>query len=447
MDAVLRLFRFVTEGLVWIAYPILWLYGRFHRIVGEGLQDRMGFFHIEPQEKVSRCVVFCCASIGEVGTAEPAIRAWRARRPEETVVVATTTPTGKRFAQRRFNDDAGVVAYLRPLDLGRCPARWLEALDARRVILVETELWPLFLRESIGRRLPVHVINGRISDRSYPSYHRLKWLFAPLVGRFASVAVQNGLYRKRFINLGVPDQRVIVSGNLKYCAIREPTPISPELDELLSIFSRGRSVLVAGSTHPGEENTVLEAYRELVQHFPDLRLVIAPRHLERIHEVEAVVRDTGFPYALRSRLDSQRADQAMIVILDTHGELAGAYKHATIAYVGGSLVDVGGHNILEPATFAVPVLYGPYIDNFIDEAMLLERAGGSATVADFRTLAVVLHDLLGDPQKAKHMGNQARQVLSKVEGVLAKTLDTVFQSGTVSPQEKGADPVSQNPTW
>ena len=418
---MLRVFNTLTDILVWVLVPFVWFAGLFKESIRTGFGDRAG--RIPTSTGLPRTMI-CCASVGEISTAAPFIRAWQRRHADQRLVIATSTPTGRAYARRLFQGEIDV--YLRPLELGRCAVRWLNAQNVTCVILMETELWPLFLRECLTRELPVHVINGRISNRSIHRYRKLKKVFAPLLSRFVSLAVQNQTYADRFIELGAAPDRVTVTGNLKFSAIRREPEMPPGLAEVLTPFAQGQIVMIAGSTHKGEETAVLKAFRDLVDHVPNLRLLIAPRHLERLSEVEAEVKSTGLPYARRTMLTAQSAALAMIMILDTHGELSAAYRFGTLAFVGGSLVDIGGHNLLEPIRFGVPVLYGPYIDNFLDEAMLIETSGGGALVADLHTLAIVLHDLIQSPQKLQTMGQAAQKVLDQVQGVLEKTLASVL---------------------
>jgi 3-deoxy-D-manno-octulosonic-acid transferase len=254
-------------------------------------------------------------------------------------------------------------------------------------------------------------------------------LFAPVLAKFSKIAVQNQNYADRFIALGANPDRVKVTGSMKFTAIRQAPEIPPELAQIMVPFSKDSRVIVAGSTHAGEETAVLGAFGSLYRQHDDLKLLLAPRHLERIAEVENEVRDTGLSYVLRSRVDSFAAEFPAVMILDTHGELSSAYKYATLAFVGGSLEPIGGHNVLEPARFGVPVLYGPFVDNFMDEVSLLERSKGGAMVADAGSMAVVIHELLLDPDQIREKGKAAKNALDDVSGVLTATYDWI-SSGT-----------------
>ena len=422
----MNILKAITDILIWLAYPIVLIVGIFQTNVRRGLSDRLGKLPDLDKGKSEDCTVFCCASVGEVVTAAPFMFRWIDDHPGQRVVIATSSPSGKKVALRNFEDEAKV--FLRPLDFGRCPQRWLDKVKPTRIILVETELWPVFLYECDLRSLPVHVINGRISNSSIRGYIKWKRFFTPFISKFKSLAVQNNTHKDRFIQLGADPKRITVTGNLKFSGIKNHIKIPEATDEIMTSFSKGHVVIVAGSTHKGEEEAIVNAFHALYEEFPGLKLIIAPRHLERIADVQLEVAKAGYPFALRSQLFSDCAQDYPIMILDTHGELAYVYNYATIAFVGGSLVQVGGHNVLEPARFGIPVLYGPFVDNFQDEVNLLDTSGGGAVVADFRTLAVVLHDLLANPDQIKRKGLAAKNALKKVEDVLDKTMATVSES-------------------
>lgn len=411
-----------SEILVWLAYPFVLLYGLFNPRALKGIKERYGL--LQDARSESPATIICCASVGEVVTASSFVWKWLSLHPDERVIIATSSPEGKKAALGGF--DGKVEAYLRPVDLGRRPAGWLERLNVKRLILLETELWPFFLWETHRREIPVHVISGRISGRSFSRYLQLKWLFAPLIKKITSIAAQSETYSKRFIQLGARPETVTVTGNLKFSSSRSALEEPEDIARLMDSFSKDSMVVIAGSTHAGEEKAILEAYELLTGKFDNIKLVIAPRHTDRIHEVEALVKEKGFPFLLRSKADPESAASAPIVLVDTLGELSAIYKWAAVAFVGGSLVDVGGHNVLEPARFGIPVLYGPYVDNFIDETTILDRSGGGAMVADARSLAVVLHELLDSDQLIKEKGKAAKEALDHIHGILERTIDTIL---------------------
>ena len=411
----------ISEILVWIAYPFVLIYGFFNSRARKGIKERFGLLRVAPGD--APATVICCASVGEVVTASSFVWKWLLSHPYERVIIATSSPEGKKTALGGF--DGKVEAYLRPIDLGRRPAAWLEILNVKRLILLETELWPFFLWETHERNIPVHVISGRISNRSFAGYMKLKWLFGSLLKKITSIAAQSETHAKRFIELGANPDKVIVTGNLKFSSTRQE-PEEPEgLAWIMDPFSEDSIVLVAGSTHAGEEKAILDAYESLTRKFDDIKLLIAPRHTDRAPEVEALIKQKGYPLLFRSKADPARAARAPIMILDTLGELSATYKWATVAFVGGSLVDVGGHNVLEPARFGIPVLYGPYVDNFIDETTILDRSGGGALVADAHSLAVVLHELLESESLLKEKGAAAKKALEKIHGILDRTIESI----------------------
>jgi 3-deoxy-D-manno-octulosonic-acid transferase len=354
-------------------------------------------------------------SVGEVSVAETLVRALPEGQP---VVVSTITPTGQERARRAFAGRAGVA--FAPFELGFSIRRFFDGLAPRALILIEGDYWPLLLREAERRDLPVAVVNGRISDRSFPRLRLLRRIVRPLlldrVGRFA---MQTALDRDRLIALGVAEERVQVTGNLKFEA---PAPESrPELEEWLSGVAAGRPILVAGSTMPGEERKVLDAF-SIVCRMTSALLVIAPRHPERFAAVaEEIAR--RFPGSVRRTASEPPAEPPPVALLDTLGELAAAYESAAVAFVGGTLVRRGGHNPLEAARFGVPVVVGPSMENFRQVADVFDRAAAWARADNAQQLAEVWQRWLLDPNAGAELGRRGQDLIESHRGALDRTLE------------------------
>ncbi|MFL6203314.1 MAG: 3-deoxy-D-manno-octulosonic acid transferase [Thermoanaerobaculia bacterium] len=346
-------------------------------------------------------------SVGEVLVAATLIRALPAGLP---LLVTTVTPTGQERAKALLRDQAE-IAYL-PFDLGFAVRRFFDRFQPRALVLVEGDYWPLVLSEAKRRGLPVTVVNGRVGDRSYGRMRRLRRLLGFLFSRVDRFGVQTSEDRDRLLSLGVPGERITVTGNLKY---ESPEPaVKPELEERLRALAAGRPILLAGSTMPGEEEQVLDAFRRL----QGAMLVIAPRHPERWDEVAALL---GPNAVRRSRIpDDARPD---VVLLDSLGELAGLYRIAAAAFIGGTLVPKGGHNPLEPARFGVPVAVGPSMHNFRDMAERFDRAGAWRRVRDADGLAEVWGEWIADPAAAREQGERALRLLEENRGALERTLE------------------------
>ena len=368
-----------------------------------------------------RCWVHA-VSVGESAAAVPLVEGIRRRWPELGIVVSTITPTGARIVGERLAGTA-VHRYF-PIDLPGPVHRALDAARPRFFIAIETELWPNFLRALARRRIPAMIANGRISDRSFRRYRWVRGLMRRVLADIAVFAMQTDEDARRIIALGAPTSRVVVTGNLK-------SDLLPEAADDDSAAWRARLHLgaearlwIAGSTHRGEEAVVLDAFLRARARCPELALLLAPRHPERAGEVEELIRARGLVAARRSRLPADAAPGA-VVILDTVGELAALYALAEIVFVGGSLVPIGGHNVLEPAMRGKPVLVGPHMSNFREGAELLQRSGGGLVVKDGPELERELARLLEDRELARRMGDAARGAFAGRQGAVNATLDLV----------------------
>ncbi|HEX9944018.1 MAG TPA: glycosyltransferase N-terminal domain-containing protein [Thermoanaerobaculia bacterium] len=357
-------------------------------------------------------------SVGEVAVAATLARALP---PAVPLLVTTVTPSGQERARAAFAGRAE-VAYL-PFDLGFAVQRFFRRHEPRALVLVEGDYWPLLLREARRRALPVAVINGRVGDRSFRRMRRLRPLLGTLFSGVDRFGVQSREDRDRLAALGVDPGRIAVTGNLKYES-PEP-PRSPELEEGLRGLAAGRPLLLAGSTMAGEEGAVLDAFLDAGGGERAL-LVLAPRHPERWDEVDALLRSRGIDAVRRTALTAPSGsgpERPAVVLLDSLGELAGLYRLAAAAFIGGTLVPTGGHNPLEPARFGVPLAAGPSMHNFRDMAGEFDRAGAWRRVADARELAAAWREWLDDPAAAKDTGERALRLVTENRGALARTLE------------------------
>ena len=366
-----------------------------------------------------RCWIHA-VSVGESAVAVPLVEGIRRRWPELSVVVSTITPTGARIVAERLA--ARAVHRYFPVDLPGPVRRALDAARPRFFIAIETELWPNFLRALAARRIPAMIANGRISDRSFRRYHRVRWLMRRVLADIAVFAMQSTEDAQRIIALGAPPERVVVTGNLKSDLLPE-APDEAGWRERLGLGERDR-LWIAGSTHRGEEAMVLDAFVRAKARCPALALLLAPRHPERTGEVEELIRSRGLTAVRRSRLPRE-ATSGVVTILDTVGELAQIYGLAEVVFVGGSLVPVGGHNVLEPAMRGKPVLFGPHTSNFREGAELLQRGGGGLVVKDGDELAREITRLLEDRDLGGRMGRAAREAFAGRQGAVGATLDLI----------------------
>lgn len=368
-----------------------------------------------------RCWIHA-VSVGESAAAVPLVEGIRRRWPELGILVSTITPTGARIVGERLAGTA-VHRYF-PIDLAGPVCRALDAARPRFFIAIETELWPNFLRALARRRIPAMIANGRISDRSFRRYRWVRGLMRRVLADVSVFAMQTDEDARRIIALGAPPSRVVVTGNLKGDLLPEAAGDDPAGWRARLHLGAGARLWIAGSTHRGEEAVVLDAFLRARTRCPELALLLAPRHPERAGEVEALIRERGLRAARRSRLPADGTPGA-VIILDTVGELAALYALAEIVFVGGSLVPIGGHNVLEPAMRGKPVLVGPHMSNFREGAELLQRSGGGLVVKDAPELERELAHLLEDRDLARRMGDAAREAFAGRQGAVSATLDLV----------------------
>jgi 3-deoxy-D-manno-octulosonic-acid transferase len=365
-----------------------------------------------------RCWIHA-VSVGEAAAAIPLVHAISRRWPEMSIVMTTVTATGARIVVERVGGLATHRYF--PIDLPGPVRRALEAVRPRFFIGLETELWPNFLRALGTRGIPTMIANGRISDRSFRRYRLVQRLLKTMLSRITVFAMQSDEDARRIIALGAPPQRVVVTGNLKADLSPEPSQRDPIWQTMLRPDG-DRLVLVAGSTHPGEEEALLDVYQMLRQRFAQLVLVLAPRHPERGAEVAQQVSDRGLPVVRRTGFGDGAHDRQAVIVLDTVGELADVYGLADVVFVGGSLVPTGGHNMLEPAQRRKPVLFGPHTHNFRDGVELLQSAGAAVVVRDAHELAREAERLLKDPVLRQTMGDAGYAAVASRQGAVAGTM-------------------------
>lgn len=364
-------------------------------------------------------------SVGETLAALPLMAALRARGPRRRWVMSTTTPTGQRLARARLPADHA-VCYA-PWDLTPCVRRALTAIRPRLFLALETELWPnLFLRLGASG-VPIAVVNGRMSARSFARYARVRRWLAPALAQVQVWGMQTPTDADRVRALGVPPDRVQVLGNLK-ADIAPPAMTVAQVTALRTTFGLGDAPLwVAGSTHLGEEPVILNAWQQVRVDHPSLRLLIAPRHPERTPEVERLVLRAGATPRRRSALGADPSTGPNdVIILDTLGELPSVYALADIVFVGGSLSPIGGHNVLEPAQWAKPVMTGPHTGNFQALVELLQAAGGLAVVDHQEGLAAQLRQWLAQPSRRQQAGEAARAAVAAQAGATARTVELLY---------------------
>ena len=353
--------------------------------------------------------------------AAPMIKAIRERFPHLDLVISNTTLTGSETVYRLFGDEIRQVYF--PYDLPFCVNRFLDEFDPRMLLLLETELWPNTLSVCAGRRVPVLLVNGRLSEVSLRSYKRVSSLSLEMVKELTCVAAQSNAHARRFIELGAEPEKVHVTGSLKF-----DFELPPSLYEQAAVLRRSldvnRPVLMFGSTREGEENIILESLQRLYSEFRDLLVVIAPRHPERFDAVAAMCRQAGLNVARHSNIQDFSA-QDNVLIVDRMGELTRYYAACDIAFVGGSLLPYGGHNILEPAALGKPVLSGCHTFNFAETAELLAGNGAMVEVGNADELADAAERWLLDSNERDRVGRIGQELVRQHGGATQKTLELV----------------------
>ncbi len=368
-------------------------------------------------------------SVGEVEAAIPLIEALRARHPERPFIVTTTTPTGSARIREAFGGQIH-HAYL-PYDLPRPLERFLERSRPACLLVLETEIWPNLFALCERRSIPTIIVNARLSARSAARYGHLGRFIRRTLGHCRTIACQAPADADRFRGLGVDEERIAITGNIKF---DRPLPedIASRAAELRRLWQKGdgpsRFVWLAASTHEGEEAICLEAFERCRHHIPDLLLCLVPRHPERFSDVETLCRRAGHAVARRSRIPAGGAADAAILIGDTMGELLAFYATADIAFVGGSLVPTGGHNVLEPAALARPILFGPAMFNFATIARQLLEHEAAIEVGSAEALAETITDLYRDAEERTRMGEAARAVCEENRGALERTVALIEQA-------------------
>lgn len=375
-------------------------------------------------------------SVGEVNAAAPLAAALRARFPEIPVLVTASTAAGHAQAEARFGADAAWC----PFDTRGAVRRFLKAVRPRALVLIETEIWPNLLRESRRAGIPVILANGRLSTRHFNRYLRFERWFRPVFAQISHAAMQDARGAERLAALGVAPSRIAVTGNTKF----DGAPAHASADSRARLrrqngFPPHQPILLFGSTRPGDEALASACWATLREELPELRLIVAPRHLNRIDEAlapfdEAVIR--------RSEIKSGRAPQGeRVFVLDTLGELQGFYSIATVAVIGGSFYPgPGGHNPLEPAALGIPTVFGPHMENFADVARALLQARGAVQASCPEELYPALSRLLADTNARRTLGTRARQAVLDNQGATRRTVDIIAASLGDSAGGVGASP-------
>src|SRR5262245_13608098 len=436
----------------WFIYQAL----RYKKYVGS-LGQRMGYLPVSFNVDGDESIWVHAVSVGEVLTARPLISDLKRRYPNLRMFLSTTTMAGQQLARRNVPDVDAVFYF--PFDFGFVVRRTLDLVRPKLFIMMETEIWPNLLRECRARGVKTAVVNGRLSARSFPRYRMIRPMMRRVLDHIDRFLVQSEESARRFIDLGADPARVVVTGSLKFDAIEISSTAQAGApaarfvrggveararDRVLRYFRvpASRPVIVAGSTMKGEETAVLSAFRRVRSTSPNTLLVLAPRNPERFGEAEQLARQEGWKVSKRSDLAIDAEPRVDIVVLDTIGELATIYQIATVVFVGGSLVATGGHNVLEPAVFGKPIVFGPHMENFLEIAEAFVSNGAGVQLAGEEQLEEAFVSLMSDPIRRARLGAAARALVEANRGANEKSVTVL---ATLLPQEPRAYPANVRP--
>jgi 3-deoxy-D-manno-octulosonic-acid transferase len=402
-----------------------------------GLRQRFGSLPAITRQPV---IWLHCVSVGETQAARPLVERIKKEFPHHALVVSTITLTGQKLARDVFRTQVDAVFYF-PFDWRWTARRALRTINPAAVLIMETELWPNFLRECKAREIPVALVNGRISRQSFRRYSLIEFFLKRVLACLDIAIMQSETDAGRLQALGMPVDRIRTAGNLKFDAgavsstFEKTAEIQERFDLRLDV-----PLILAASTHAPEEKIILESFRQLVKSRP-LRLMLAPRHPERFQEVASLIQDSGFSWARRT--SAPRADDAdaSVVLLDTIGELPATYSLASVVFVGGSIVDRGGHNVLEPAVAGAAVVTGAHTHNFHAIVDLLNEAGAIVQLPSLEAAAVagklteVLQELLANAERRAELGTRAKQLVADNQGATEKTIKLIAPLLSVKHQD------------
>ncbi len=363
-------------------------------------------------------------SVGETLSAAPLVRLLRSRRPDVELCFSTVTLTGQETAGRTLGGAVDALFYF-PFDLTWICAKFLDRIRPDVVVVLETEIWPNFIAACARREVPVVILNARISERSFRGYGRVGFLFSKVLRSVSAFSAQTEDDARRLVALGAAPSSVAVAGNMKFDVAPPRENASPFRAWLLEEKARGTAWFVAGSTHEGEDADVLRAFRAARDVSGSVRLLLAPRHPERFDAVADLCLREGVEAVRRTRLDLARPATSPVLLLDTVGELLAAYAAADIAFVGGSLVPQGGHNILEPALYGVPTIVGPHMENFREIAGIFTSGRAVRQVRGGAELAGELARWASDPQPYAETGRNASELLAAFRGATGRNVAIV----------------------
>ncbi len=399
------IYRILSTILFLISLP---LYAAVRACRGKylpGWKEKLGKFHAP--DLGDKVIMFHGVSVGEVIALENLIKKTKETFPEYKIVLTTGTKTGQEIAHKKFDNVADFITYF-PFDITICVELFLKKIKPSIVLIAETELWPTFAAYCHNKNIPLFVINGRISDSTFKSYRFIKGFFKEIFKNYTAILTQSEEDKEKFIKIGAPENKTKVMKNLKFDV--------KKIDSDIEIGKGNSRIIIAGSTHKGEDEIILSSFVKLKKEFSDIKLLLAPRHLTRINNVEELVKNTELTYGFRSKQDNFRDKD--IIILDTLGELSKMYQICDFAFIGGSFNKTGGHNPLEAVVYNKPAITGPSIHNFRDIYWILSRTKAGKIVKTPQELTDYMYKLLSNPKFYTQSCNDCKTVFEFQQGAM-----------------------------
>lgn len=428
--------RAIYSALLTLALPFiygfLWWHGRKNQAYRRRWLER-GAWQSVP-ERYRRCVVFHCVSVGELMAARPLIEQFLTLNPQQAVTITCTTPTGSELVRKLFAERV-YHCYL-PFDTPLAIRRFINRLQPRAIVILETELWPNLVSQAHQQGIKLLLANARMSERSARGYQKARFLMRPIWGAMDAVIAQDTASAKRFIELGCESAQVHMPGNIKF-----DVQINAQTKQDIAQFKPllgSRQVVTMASTHEGEEQMALDAFKRLLKTRPDSLLILVPRHQERFADIARIVEDSGLNMVRRSSGRPLMAD-TQVLLADSMGEMLLWFGVSTIATIGGSLIERGGHNPLEAMAFGLPIVSGRHVFNFTDVYRQLDARQAVRWVADTQQLHDTWLGLLVEPGTAQHIGAQAQQIFGKHRGATQRSLALMAEVMTVQAQSRDSD--------
>lgn len=412
------MYRFFSDLMFYIIKPIASISMKRRGYSQESIERKCGFISEDGFSKEDNVIMFHGVSVGEAVALENLVKKTRAEFADSKIVVTTGTHTGQDIAKKKLSETADLVTYF-PADFPRCIKKFLDKVNPKVVFIAETEIWPNFAMECKKRGIKLYIINGRISDSTFKSYNALKWIFKYFLSFYTGIFTQSEDDNKKFLIIGANPDTTKKMGNLKF-DVKKP--------DGLSFNKNGARVLLAGSTHQGEDVIVLNVFKKLKEKHPDLKLIIAPRHLTRTEEVKDLVKQTGFAFDLRSN-NRDNLDGIDILQLDTLGELGKMYEHADISFIGGSFNKTGGHNPLESIVWNKPVISGPSTHNFKDIYAIIKNAHAGFVVKDENEFYEIADKMLTNKEFYDKTVSAGTQVFEEQQGALDFVINVLKDCG------------------